>query len=262
LSERPAEERNVHTRLLKCALEVGDARAYWSCVAPPALRERPAPVARASVDRAFEEYWFGARSRARVHVLLTNFRARFDAFPAALAVLRRWEMSPEVRALVCHWHVQLSDPLYRAFTGRLLVAQRLRGTITREQVVNWVEEQGQSRWTMSTCVQFASKLLSAALSAGLVGTRRDPRPLVLPRVRDVALGYLLHLLREIEFEGTMLDNPYLASVGLMGAGLEDRLGGLPDLQFQRQEDLVEFGWRHDNLAAWARSQPEIAQEVA
>ncbi|MCX5953197.1 MAG: hypothetical protein NTZ40_06835 [Cyanobacteria bacterium] len=35
-----------------------------------------------------------------------------------------------------------------------------------------------------------------------------------PLVPDDALTYLLHLLREVDFEGTVLANPYLRSVGL------------------------------------------------
>ena len=82
--------------------------------------------------------------------------------------------------------------------------------------VEVVADQGPGRWTMATKVQFASKLLSAAYAAGLVASRRDPRPLTVPRVPDDALEYLLYLLREVEFEGTLLDNPYVASVGLDG----------------------------------------------
>ena len=111
---------------------------------------------------------------------------------------------------------------------------------------------------MATRIQFASKLLSAAFSAGLVGSNRDPRPLPLPRVGDDALSYLLYLLRETRFEGTLLDNPYLRSIGLDGPVLEDRLHGLPSLRFARQGDLVEVGWRHPDLIGWARSPPRWA----
>ena len=68
---------------------------------------------------------------------------------------------------------------------------------------------------------------------------------------DESLEYLLYLLRETEFAGTLLDNPYLASVGLDGAVLVDRLRRLPGLAFRRQGDLTDFGWRHQDLRAWA-----------
>ena len=243
---RPSEVTATHTRIMKCALEAEDARAYWSHVrdTPPTAQE------------AFDSYWFGARSLARVKVLLANFGYRFRDYPDALRVLRAWsDMDPRVRTLICHWHLQLADPVYRAFTGAFLPARRdrLQPEITRDLVVAWVGDQGPSRWTLATRIQFASKLLSAAYSAGLVATNRDPRPLRYPRVPDEALTYLVYLLRGIEFEGTLLQNPYAASVGLDPDFTEERLSGLSALGFRRQGDLIDYGWRHPNLTAWAHA---------
>lgn len=244
MTERPREATQVHTRLLKCALEVDDARAYWS---------HTADGGEATVQRAFDEYWFGAKSLPRIQVLLTNMRARFDSYPAALETLQRWpHMSPDTRRVVCHWHLQLADPLYRSFSGDYLISRRSgpRAEVTRDLVVSWVGQQGPGRWTMPTRIQFASKLLSAALSAGLVASNRDPRPVVIPRVSDEALEYLMYLLRGVQFEGTLLQNPYVASVGLEGAFLEERLRSLSGLAFGRQGDLINFGWRYTDLQAW------------
>lgn len=235
----------LHTRLLRCALEVEDSRAYWG---------RTDGSATVKPGDAFVQYLFGARSLPRIKVLLTNLRARFDAFPAALRVLHRWShMDPETRALICHWHLQLSDPLYRSFSGDYLVERRDSGRpeVTRSLVVDWVGRQGQERWTVSTRIQFATNLLSAAHSAGLVGSIRDPRPLTLPRLPDDALEYLLYLLREVSFAGTLLVNPYLRSVGLEGTGLEERLRRAPSLRFHRQAELVDYGWQYPSLEAWA-----------
>lgn len=245
MSGRLREAEVLHTRLLKCALEVDDARAYW---------QRAQPGVATPAAEAFAAYWFGAKSLDRVGVLLANMRARFDAFPAALPVLRAWpEMEPTTRALLCHWHLQLSDPLYRAFSGEWLVERRgrARGELSRDLVLAWVSDQGPGRWTMSTRVQFASKLLSAAYAAGLVGSSRDPRPLCLPRVGDEALGYLLYLLRDIDVEGGIFDNAYLRSVGLVGAKLDERLRALPGIELHRQGALLEPTWRYADLGAWA-----------
>jgi hypothetical protein len=242
---RSREAADVHTRLLRCALEIDNCRAYWAHASEPR-----------DARRAFEEYWFGARTLARVEVLMANMAVRFDAFPPALEVLRRWsDMSVDTRLVICHWHLQLADPLYRQFTGSYLVDRRLgaRPELTRDLVVDWMAQQGAERWTMTTRIQFASKLLSAAFSAGLVGSNRDPRPITLPRVPVEALGYLAYLLRDVEFEGSMVDNPYLKSVGLEGASLGDRLRAVPGLTFRRQGQLVDFGWQYPNLEAWATS---------
>lgn len=247
MTGRSNETTQVHARLLKCALEVEESRAYWRHVSSPG---------NATAQRAFDEYWFGAKSLARIEVLLSNMRARFDAHPASLAALHLWsDMAPDTRRLVCHWHVQLSDPLYRTFAGTYLVRRRAgpRTDTTRDLVLNWVSEHAPGRWTMATRIQCASKLLSAAYAAGLVASNRDPRPVVVPRVPDEALTYLLYLLRGVRFEGTLLQNPYVASVGLEGPVLEERLRSLPGISFGRQGGLVDVGWRYPDVGAWVEA---------
>lgn len=245
LSERPREATQVNSRLLKCALVVEASRAYW---------QHPVGDPKTRAQRAFEGYWFGAKSMARVKVLLNNFGHRFESIPQAVAVLRRWpQMQPEIRRLICHWHLQFSDPVYRAFTGDYL-PQRLQGgrdTVSRPLVIDWVSGQGPGRWTTATRIQLASKLLSCAHSAGLLGATRDPRPLIAPRVPDEALGYLMYLLRGVDIDGSPLDNAYLRSVGLDGRHLEQRLRSAVGLDFSRQGDLVNFGWAHPTLEIWA-----------
>lgn len=250
--EKIDEVTAIHTRLLSCTLEVENARAYWMQPNRDTITSQ----------QAFESYLFGAKSLARMRVLLGNMRARFGGgrgkgeWGEALGI---WEseggMSPEIRRLVCHWHLQLSDYLYRGFTGDFLVQRRAEGRaeVSQQPVVGWVGQQVGDRWTMSTRVQFASKLLSSAYSAGLLRSTRDPRPVLTPRVDDVALEYLMYLLRGLRFEGTLLANPYLASVCLDGPQLEVRLRGLPGLSFRRQGELVDFGWRYPNLVAWAQA---------
>ena len=56
----------MHTRLSRCALEVEDSRAFWA---------RADEATSVSAQQAFDEYWFGARSLARVEVLLSNMRS-------------------------------------------------------------------------------------------------------------------------------------------------------------------------------------------
>ena len=59
----PAEATGVHTRLLKCTLEVETSRAYWALAGS---EEQP------TTRRAFEEYWFGVLSLGRVEVLMAK----------------------------------------------------------------------------------------------------------------------------------------------------------------------------------------------
>jgi hypothetical protein len=66
VTDRPSEATRIHTRLLKCTLEVEDSRAYWS----HAVRANGSMTAR----RAFDEFWFGAKSLGRIEVLMANLR--------------------------------------------------------------------------------------------------------------------------------------------------------------------------------------------
>lgn len=243
---KPAEITDVSARLTKCGIEIDECRAWWA---------HANRTGTASLQQIFDEYWFGAKSLARIEVLARSLRRRFDAFPEALRTLHRWpHMTAETRRLVCHWHLQLADPLYRSFTGEFLPGRRLMpsSNVTRAMVVDWVGKRTGAAWTLPTRTQFATNALSAACAAGLVVGKRDPRRVILPAVSDDALGYLLHLLRGIDFKGTLLENPYAASVGLSGAALEDRLRTLPGIQFRRQGDLADFGWQHEGLEAWHR----------
>lgn len=247
--DRPAEATEIHTRILRLALGIEDSRSYWEHVDPsvPAA-DRPL--------HAFEKRWFGAKSLERTRTLVPNFADRYDRYPEALAVLRRWRtMDAPTRQMICHWHLQLTDPIYRRYTGSYLVERRgLRDPkVDRDSTMRWVQTEFPDRWSASTCVQFASKLLSAASEAGLVSAKRDPRTLLLPKVTDLALAYLLHLLRGIRFEGTLTENPYLASVGLTEAFLDQRLRSLPGLTYRRMAHLREFDWAHPTLTAWAEA---------
>jgi hypothetical protein len=246
-----AEATEPHSRLLRCSLCVEESRAYWSHVDP----DDP----RGSADAAFASSWFGTKSEAWTTELLSNMRVRFDAFPAALRVLAGWRtMPPEVRRLVCHFHLQLTDPVYRAFTGEYLPDRRdsPRADVQRQTVIQWVRDHGPPRWALKTQIQFATRLLSCASAAGLIKGKRDPREAVAPRVPDDALAYLLYSLRHIEFQGSLIKNPYLASIGLLGGHLADRLRALRSIEFRQVGDAYELEWQYPDLAAWGRAELE------
>jgi hypothetical protein len=252
VTESPAESTEVHTRILRVTLAEPECRAYWQHVdlsLDPALR----------APRAFEERWFGAKSMPRVRTLMAALSRRFDPTPNALQALAAWRSAPvEDRVLVCHWHLQLTDAVYRAFTGGFLAEHRAnaRASVDRDQVERWVHATWGERWAAATRLKFAGNLLTAAGEAGLVAGRTNPRTLVTPRVSDDALSYLLHLLREVRIEGRFLDNPYLASVGLDGPTLRARLATLRGVHVRQLGDVFDFEWTEPSLREWARGREE------
>ncbi len=251
---RPAEVKEFHTRILRVTLEVDNAREYWS--RPEARIDSPDRA-----EAAFHGYWFGSRSMPRIRDLLANFDLRFAAFPSGLAALSVWgDLAHDARVPICHWHLQLADPLYRAFAGELCVDRRESGRpLTRDVVLRWVTAlDAEDRWSPASRVQFASKLLSSAHAAGLVSTRRDPRPVVVPRVPDAALGYMLHLLRDIDFRGSLHDNPYFASLGIDVTVLDERLRSIPGIAIRRAADVVDFKFDHATPRDWVTRTQQAA----
>jgi hypothetical protein len=247
VSERPGESTEAHTRILRVTLAEPECRAYWQRV------DLSVPVDQRAAQ-AFEERWFGARTMPRVRTFIATLSQRFDAIPEAVSALRSWRSIPaEARVLVCHWHLQFSDAVYRAFTGTYLAQRRADGhaTVDRDQVERWVHATWGERWAAVTRLKFAGNLLTAAGEAGLVAGRTNPRKIVTPRASDEALAYLLYLLREVRVEGRFLDNPYLASVGLTATVLPVRLASLRGVNFRQLGDVVDFEWGAPSLRAWA-----------
>jgi len=252
MSGGTSESTEVHTRILRVTLAEPECRAYWQHV------DLTVPVEKRSAI-AFEHRWFGARTMPRVRTLIATLAQRFDETPDALAALRSWRSAPvEVRVLVCHWHLQFSDAVYRAFTGGYLVQRRADGrpTVDRDQVERWVHSTWGERWAAPTRLKFAGNLLTAAGEAGLVAGRTNPRQLVVPRVSDDALTYLLQFLRNVRIEGSFLRNPYLASVGLDESVLPARLASLRGVHYRQLGDVVDIEWSAPNLRAWAETTEE------
>ena len=231
------EVTETHTRLMRWDLVIDHSRTWWS-------KDSPRTAA-----RAFDEGWFGAMSEKRVESLARNLAFRFDAFPHGLPALRAVDLSPAARSLVCHWHVQLTDPLYRDFTGDFLPQRRTTNpTLRRETVADWVDQQQPGRWGTASRVQFASKLLGCAKAVGLLQGTRGVRTLTMPTVDDTALTYLLYLLRPVRIASRLDDNPYLRSV-LHPDDIAARLQRVPALGYRA--GLAEFEWAHPDLQTWA-----------
>ena len=245
-----------HSRLLRVSLALDESRAYWDHLTPETPKAKRAEL-------AFEGRWFGSKSMERVKRLLAEFNRRYDAYAVALLVLTQWQpRDPVTRQNICHWHLQLSDPMYRAFTGEFLEQRRLDSvaTIERDIAARWVTQHLKTEWATATVLRMATALITCATAAGLCKQTPGNRPLTYPQVTDEALAYWLYLLKDLTFEGTLLANPYLASVGLRDGFWEERLRSLPGVKFSRMGELYEFHWQYDDLGSWAMGELQLGQE--
>lgn len=250
------EVTQFHTRLLRVALAIEESRDYWEHIGPAMAKPKRSEV-------AFEQRWFGSKSLPRVQRLLAELSHRYDAYPVALEVLMHWQpIDPVTRQNICHWHLQLTDPMYRLFTGDFLVQRRAQtATIDRDITARWVTRNLPTEWATATVLRMASALLTCATAAGICVDGAGSRTLTYPKVTDEALAYWMYFLRGLGFEGTVLNNAYFASVGLSDSLLEQRLSKLPGLSFSRMGDLYEFAWQYPDLQQWAMGELDLDWEV-
>jgi len=188
-----AEVVQFHTRLLRVSLALDESRAYWEQQAADlSLQDKQGKRA----ERAFESRWFGSKSLERVRQLLADFSHRYDAYPASLKVLTGWQPSdPTTRQNICHWHLQLADPMYRAFSGDFLEQRRSRSmpgesqlgaiavSIDRDIAARWVRQNLQTEWATATILRMATALITCATAAGLCKTTAGTRVLLILRLR-------------------------------------------------------------------------------
>ena len=135
--------------------------------------------------------------------------------------------------------MQLADSIYRTFTGVFLNQRRLQlnPSIERDVTARWVTQQLKSEWSSATTQRMATGLITSSAAAGLCTDNPGIRRLKYPQVTDEALTYWLYFLRHLCFQGSILDNPYLASVGLSEGELEQRLRRLPGLGAIRSTEI-------------------------
>lgn len=90
----------MHTQLLQLSLIPEESQVFWQNY-----------DTEVGVEHAYDEYWFGSVNKKTVRNLLVSLKKRFAQFPHCLYPLKKWsDISFQERNLVCHWHLQLSDP--------------------------------------------------------------------------------------------------------------------------------------------------------
>ncbi len=250
ISPHGREVETPHTKLLRVSLLVEESSLYW--------QQRSLAWSKAEcLERAFEERWFGNKSMSRVRSLLNEFGYRYDSYPNTLKILVEWQPRDWLtRQNICHWHLQLTDPLYRSFTDVFLNQRRIAQNpmVNRDIVARWVTQQQDKAWSVSTTNRMATGLIASAAEAGLCSGETGDRSLSFSGVSDQALTYWLYVLKDLSFQGTLLNNPYWRSMGLTGSILDQRLGRLSCLEFRRLADVYEFNWEYPDLTTWAISE--------
>lgn len=187
------EEKKEHTGLLRLGLDLKSSVTFW--------QRAPLRISIAELlELAQSQSWYPQHSNARVKYLVTHLHRRFPE--SSRRVLRTWKPEESGQApTVCHWHLQLSDPIYRDFTFQFLLSRWSTGSdeVEIDQVERWLERRGGNRrWSQSTLRRLASGLFSAATEAGMLGGSRSRRVLRKPQVSARSIEYLNELLAGLD----------------------------------------------------------------
>lgn len=188
------QQEKEHTGLLRLGLDPEASRVFWQRAPAEVPASELLAMARAG-------NWFPQHSEARVKYLVSHLQRRFPG--PIRAVLQRWK--PELlgqEPIVCHWHLQLTDPLYRGFTFGFLLPRWSIGSdeLGLDQVQDWLRRRkGSDKWSPATLRRLASGLFSAATEAGLLALAgRSQRTLKKPQVNAQSIEYLFAVLDGLE----------------------------------------------------------------
>lgn len=195
-----------HTGLLRMGVMPTASVTFWS-------RATEDQSTAELSQRAQDENWFEAASPARVSYIVGQLQKRFP-YPAR-QLLEFRPRSDAQNLLICHWHLQLSDPLYRSYTSQFLLERWSSPTtsVDLRSTITWVQRcELTQHWQEATVKKLASALLSAAAEVGLcTGAGPAERDLKIPTVSTDDIEYLKALL-DLAGASEKLDG-YLISVG-------------------------------------------------
>ena len=244
------ETTKIHTRLLRATLLEEHSQSFWKHFKQDETED--------NVETAYNNYWFGSANKATIRRTLSNFYVRYTEFPNCLSVLKKWtDIDIRERILICHWHLQLSDVLYRKFTSEFIPSRFIYtpAAFHKDQVQQWVYGFMGEKWAGSTQAQLASKMLSCIRSVGYVSKdTTNTIELRYPSVNQRALQYILYALREIEFQGSLLENPYLKSVGLTGSFLISQINQTSTISVNQLGDVTSLEWKYPTLLEWSNQE--------
>jgi hypothetical protein len=207
---------------------------------------------------AWDEAWFGFLGDRIFSVLISGLYNRFGQFPKLISVLKDWidnGIEHYDFNLVCHLHIQLTDPYYRWLTGEYL-PERLGaglGSFNAEIIQPDFISYSTKELKANTFRRLLSNLLRSAVECGLL-SGKEHRHFETPIVSTRFFGYLVYTLQEFNFPmSDLCDSPYIKSI----CGEPEKLKRL--LLEGQYKGWWEFNWdmnmftltpQYENISLW------------
>ena len=240
-----------HTTMIRMAARINESKTYLINYSEALNRSE-------LKNSAWNESWFGFLGDSIFAVLISGLYNRFGQFPKQVSVLKQWINSGIEHYdfnLVCHLHIQLTDPYYRWLTGEYL-PERCNsglGTFNADLIQADFAAYSTKKMKSNTCRRLLSNLLSSAVECGLLSGKAQ-RQFETPIVSSKLFGYLVYTLQEFNFPMSDLrESPYIQSI----CSDQEKLKRL--LVEGQYKGWWEFNWdmnmftltlRYDNISLW------------
>lgn len=170
-------------------------------------------------EKVWNEQWFGFLSEEMTERLVYANYQRFTQFPDLIQVIKNWMnkgLENHDFKLICHFHIQLSDPFYRWATGDYFYERYKDGfdDISSPILTKKLEEQFKNLKTLTTQSynRISRGILSSARDTGILKGKAD-KSFNTPLVSIEFLGYVIYSLQKFDFPFSELPNsPYIKSI--------------------------------------------------
>ena len=199
-----------HTTMIRMAARINESKIYVQNYSESSTQTELKKA-------AWDESWFGFLGDSIFAVLISGLYNRFGQFPKLISVLKEWinaEMEHYDFNLVCHLHIQLTDPYYRWLTGEYL-PERLDaglGSFNADLIQPNFVAYSTKELKANTFRRLLSNLLSSAVECGLLSGKAQ-RQFETPIVSTKFFGYLVYTLQEFNFPMSDLrESPYIKSI--------------------------------------------------
>jgi hypothetical protein len=167
--------------------------------------------------KAWDEQWFGFIPESIFVRLIPAFHSRFGNYPEMVNVIQNGitkGLESYDFKMICNFHIQISDPYYRWFSGDYIPNRLDNGLqeITSTTTAVDFNTKFKKNIKANTLKHFAVNLLNSANDTGLLkGTKL--RVTQTPTVTVFFLGYLIYTLGSFDFPmADLINSPFIKSI--------------------------------------------------
>ncbi|MGK5091068.1 BrxA family protein [Deltaproteobacteria bacterium TL4] len=200
----------AHTDIMRITARLEETRAY--------IRNFEETATTAELKtRAWEGQWFGFIPESIFIRLMPALYNRYGQYPQLMEVLKKWlslGLESHDFKLICHLHLQLTDPYYRWVSGQCLPSRYREGLyeINNTILVSLLKNEIAAELKSNSLQKLARNILTTIRDVGLLkGTQN--KSMTTPVVSVEFLGYLLYTLSKLGYPVADIPaSPYIQSL--------------------------------------------------